>query len=327
MASNVYFWDLPGNAETAPVAGLSACNESEAHSVVDIASFLILCGTPPSSITIITPYKGQKNLIIKHLREAKMLPERALPDERIDGEDAAPITVSTVDNFQGDENDIILLSLVRCRPGNRFMELQNRFIVAMSRARLALFVVGCRDAVAKGYHNGKGPAHWVDFIKHLESTVDPAQPGVELAPRAGPALPVCCPRHATSTRAVQNRADFPIHAQWGQFCREVCTFQLPCKHSCDALCHSPAEQPHTQICRKVVERPCIAHESEPLCCGEIKRRVPTESLTDALSHFECEVVVQFNRPCGHTEAIPCFREKQIAATASSQCAVRIVCAN
>jgi superfamily I DNA and/or RNA helicase len=49
------------------------------------------------------------------------------------------LRVSSVDNFQGEENDIILLSLVRSNANNDigFLKLNNRICVALSRARVS----------------------------------------------------------------------------------------------------------------------------------------------------------------------------------------------
>ena len=48
------------------------------------------------------------------------------------------------DNYQGEENDIILLSLVRSNADNRigFLKIHNRICVALSRARCGLFIIG-----------------------------------------------------------------------------------------------------------------------------------------------------------------------------------------
>ena len=94
-----------------------------------------------------------------------------------------------MDRYQGDENDIVILSLVRARPGNRFVALLNRFIVAVSRARLGLYIVGSTNAVT-------GPDHWNRLLSSLNTVCatssDEAYPGA----RTGPQLPICCPRHA-----------------------------------------------------------------------------------------------------------------------------------
>ena len=54
------------------------------------------------------------------------------------------VYVNTVDNFQGEENCIILLSLVRSNDeGNvGFLREENRVCVALSRAREGLYVMG-----------------------------------------------------------------------------------------------------------------------------------------------------------------------------------------
>lgn len=55
---SVFFWDLKGNKEGRPLAGLSACNPTEAVAVAHLTKYLRTSGVPASSITIITPYKG-----------------------------------------------------------------------------------------------------------------------------------------------------------------------------------------------------------------------------------------------------------------------------
>lgn len=47
------------------------------------------------------------------------------------------VRVTVVDNFQGEENDIILLSLVRSNEENKigFLRTDNRICVALSRAK------------------------------------------------------------------------------------------------------------------------------------------------------------------------------------------------
>jgi superfamily I DNA and/or RNA helicase len=58
--------------------------------------------------------------------------------------------VTVVDNYQGEENDIILLSLVRSNPEGRigFLATENRVCVALSRAKEGLFIVGNMDILA-----------------------------------------------------------------------------------------------------------------------------------------------------------------------------------
>lgn len=54
------------------------------------------------------------------------------------------VRICAVDNFQGEENDIILLSLVRSNEeGNiGFLRISNRVCVALSRARKGFYCIG-----------------------------------------------------------------------------------------------------------------------------------------------------------------------------------------
>ena len=65
MLPQEFFWDIEGNAEGRPVAGLSACNYVEAEAAARLVQWLLLCGMPAPGISVITPYKGQKAAIIK----------------------------------------------------------------------------------------------------------------------------------------------------------------------------------------------------------------------------------------------------------------------
>jgi superfamily I DNA and/or RNA helicase len=55
--------------------------------------------------------------------------------------------VKTVDDFQGDERDIIILSMVRNR--SKFLTDYRRINVAISRARCLLIIVGNKIALEK----------------------------------------------------------------------------------------------------------------------------------------------------------------------------------
>jgi len=65
-------------------------------------------------------------------------------------EPLSEVHVTVVDNFQGEENDIILLSLVRSNSEGRigFLATENRVCVALSRSRLGFVIVGNMDILA-----------------------------------------------------------------------------------------------------------------------------------------------------------------------------------
>jgi len=80
-------------------------------------------------ITVIAAYAAQKVLLENQIRSQAKCEE---------------VRVSTVDGYQGEENDIILLSLVRNNDKNGvgFLKTDNRVCVALSRARHGLFMIG-----------------------------------------------------------------------------------------------------------------------------------------------------------------------------------------
>lgn len=63
---------------------------------------------------------------------------------RFEEYDHRKVRISTVDNYQGEENDIILLSLVRSNNFDQigFLKTSNRICVALSRARNGLYIFG-----------------------------------------------------------------------------------------------------------------------------------------------------------------------------------------
>jgi len=91
-------------------------------------------GYPREKISIITSYNGQKHLI------RDVIKQRCAWDPRF----GTPHKITTVDRFQGQQNDYILLSLVRTKTVGHIRDVR-RLVVAMSRARLGLYIFGRRD--------------------------------------------------------------------------------------------------------------------------------------------------------------------------------------
>ena len=52
--------------------------------------------------------------------------------------------VRTLDNYQGEENDIVLLSLVRSNTAKKigFLRAEHRVCVALSRAKMGFYCIG-----------------------------------------------------------------------------------------------------------------------------------------------------------------------------------------
>lgn len=308
----IYFWDLKDSKDGRASVGLSACNLKEVEAVVGLTSYLLQCGVPKTSISIITPYKGQKLEIIKALRKSKCLPSFNRNDSNNNNNEDS-IIVSTVDRYQGDENDIVILSLVRTQPGNQFVALLNRFIVAVSRARLGSFIIGSRVAVSQYRGNANdGPSHWRKLTNDLE-TVKASNDCAFNQSRISSTFPICCPRHNTTTMNINStNIEFPNNQNWNKvFCKEICSsIPTTCHHPCGLPCHSPTLIPHTEQCKEKVRRPCNDHIELPLLCYEARGQYPT--LQEGLNNFQCEVNVEYQRPeCEHKVNISCFNSQEI----------------
>ncbi|KAM3421402.1 hypothetical protein BST61_g1798 [Cercospora zeina] len=93
-----------------------------------------LLGYPAEKISILTAYSGQRALVkdvLKHRCEKNRL-------------FGLPGWVGTVDKYQGEQNDYIILSLTRTKSPGYLRDLR-RLTVALSRARLGLYVLGRRE--------------------------------------------------------------------------------------------------------------------------------------------------------------------------------------
>lgn len=89
------------------------------------------------SVGVICAYADQARLIRKEIKNNKS----RNPYKSFNANPEEGFMVKTVDDFQGDERDIIILSMVRTEKSN-FLEDYRRINVAISRARSLLIIVG-----------------------------------------------------------------------------------------------------------------------------------------------------------------------------------------
>jgi len=131
--------DYEGKGETEPNPFFYQ-NLGEAEYVVAIFQYMRLIGYPEAKISIITPYNGQKMLI------RDVIQQRCATNPIF----GRPHKITTVDRFQGQQNDFILLSLVRTKNVGHLRDVR-RLVVAMSRARLGLYIFGRRALFGNCY--------------------------------------------------------------------------------------------------------------------------------------------------------------------------------
>ena len=91
-------------------------------------------------VGIISPYRAQ----VQYLRRLLMKKEYFKPFRRF-------ISVNTVDGFQGQERDIIVVSLVRSNESGQigFLRDLRRMNVAITRARMKLIILGDKDTMTQ----------------------------------------------------------------------------------------------------------------------------------------------------------------------------------
>ena len=102
-------------------------NTHEANYLVALCRYLLKQGYNRSQIMLLTMYRGQL-LAMK---------------QRMKRKDFEGIRVAAVDDFQGEENDIILLSLVRSNSDGSigFFSIENRICMSLSRAKMGFYVI------------------------------------------------------------------------------------------------------------------------------------------------------------------------------------------
>ncbi|KAK1140199.1 hypothetical protein N8T08_010587 [Aspergillus melleus] len=146
----------------------SKFNEMEANMVVGLFVHLVLNGTRVEDITILTFYNGQRKRLLKFLKGNSYLQGHY-------------VNVVTVDSYQGEENEVVLLSLVRSgKPNIGFLSVENRICVALSRAKRGFYIFGNAMSLACA-----DPLWW--NVINIMGTDQPR--------RLGFYLPVTCVKH------------------------------------------------------------------------------------------------------------------------------------
>lgn len=257
----------------------SKSNKAEARRCVEIARFFLLQGYSPNQIVILTPYLGQLlhlvNMVRSNLKEATaILGERDTlelfeMDESQQQEDtttrgAQNLRCSSIDNFQGEEADIIIASLVRSnkRGAIGFLKEEQRVNVLMSRARLGMILVGNSETFRSSH---QGTAVWTPILDKMEENQQLLS-----------GLPTYCQLHPDDDPLVLSTPDdFRLYRPNGG-CGRKCTFRMDCGHPCSLMCH-PYDRQHITVqkschqpCKRVPEGCPSGHRCPKLCkedCG------------------------------------------------------------
>jgi superfamily I DNA and/or RNA helicase len=155
ISKNLFFFDHEWKEESNDFM-LSKANTKEAEMVVRFTWYILQQKQyTGKQITILTLYSGQLLKIKNLIKKSKVYLEKM-----------REIRVVNVDNYQGEENDIILLSLVRSNDSGQigFLKTSNRVCVALSRAKHGLYIFGNSKCLI----GSKKLELWVKVIQHLK---------------------------------------------------------------------------------------------------------------------------------------------------------------
>ncbi|KAH6616003.1 hypothetical protein B0J18DRAFT_403352 [Chaetomium sp. MPI-SDFR-AT-0129] len=357
-------------------------NKTGSHSnpwEVDMAKalvhHLVRQGTYKSSdIALLTPYTGQLQKLRAALNRdfAVVLSDRDQDALAQDGflqteetnETNSPQTstqslstalrLATVDNFQGEEARVIVVSLVRSNTCQKvgFLRSPNRINVLLSRAQHGLYLIG----------NATTYSHvpmWADVLGQLRERG-----------AVGGGIALVCPRHTAASKSscsgqgnpnpddppsavnviATTPACFTLHSPAGG-CTRPCDRRLePCGHSCPSPCH--ADVLHAAV---VCLQPCpriretCAHACSRLCgegcglcqvvlsdgdgvvrlprCGHVREGLACWRVTvlGELEKVRCEVVVEKRVPgCGHAVKVECWVDKREGFVCPVKCEGKVL---
>lgn len=241
-------------------------------------------------------YRGQTALIRRTMREYELKYEEVMEDpnywmkkrkypeefhsdenQRTSRNISQAVKIYTVDMYQGDENDFVIVSLVRSNPEKKigFLAERNRRCVAQSRARCGIYFIGNHEMF-------KEHPTWGALIKKLMQR-----------DCLGDRIGLVCKEHPEDPPfMVENSEALTLHS----FCRTKCNHLMSCHdHKCQKFC----QPPHThRLCevKFTFNAPC-GHQLTRLCEQEEH-------------NVECNIPVEFEFPnCGHPGKRKCFQKE------------------
>ncbi|XP_018613052.2 NFX1-type zinc finger-containing protein 1-like [Scleropages formosus] len=299
VTTNVFFVEHE-HLEESILEGHSHQNMHEATFVESLCYYLICQGYKPSQITVLTTYTGQLLCLKKIMSNSKSLLKF--------------VKLCVVDRFQGEENDIIILSLVRSNREGKvgFLKIPNRICVALSRAKKGLFCIGNMSMLSS-------VPLWNGIIEELRCHG-----------QIGEALSLRCENHPDTITTVSKAEHFAKVPHGG--CSLPCEYRLDCGHVCARQCH-PTDADHKLYkCMKACKTVCPdGHRCPKPCsakCGECKvlvtktipkcgheQQVPC---SDPAEKFLCSAPCEKTLPCGHS----CVRS--CGETCTRRCPQRVV---
>lgn len=227
-------------------------NKFEAQMILKCVKYLAQQGYRSDQVVVLTPYLAQLRLLMDVLRtendpvlndmDSHDLIRAGLMPEATAAVHKNRLRISTVDNYQGEESDIVLVSLTRSntRGDIGFLSSPERLNVLISRARDALIMVGNAKLLSEAR---KGRELWSNFFKLLKA-----------GSHIYDGFPVKCERHPGWLKFLCQPEDFNQCPDGG--CDQPCKSLLRCGlHPCPQSCHQLFD--HSKMaCEHVLQDKC-----------------------------------------------------------------------
>ncbi|KAI9769554.1 MAG: hypothetical protein M1840_004032 [Geoglossum simile] len=261
--------DVPDWKDTTSTS--SKENVFEAKMVLNCVRYLGQQGYKTDNIVVLTPYLGQLRLLAEELGKANdpvlndldshdLIRAGLIPAVSVMGRPR--IRISTIDNFQGDESDIAVVSLTRSNPRREigFMVSPERLNVLLSRARNALILIGDAETFTGSRSGGELWQQFIGLLKAGNHVYD--------------GFPIRCERHIDRVALLRCPEDFGKECPDGG-CTEPCDVMLNCGlHRCPQYCHQVHDH-SKMLCERVIEFKCAknhlrrreCHKSQPSTCA------------------------------------------------------------
>ncbi|KAE8354048.1 hypothetical protein BDV28DRAFT_96047 [Aspergillus coremiiformis] len=316
-----------GNASMQDAMATSHWNDHEIELTLALVNHLLRQGTyKAGDIAVLTPYLGQLHRMRRKLSQSFtiILGERdqgdldnagfteegqTIPSTMARSTLLQALRVATIDNFQGEEAKVVVVSLVRSNNQNRcgFLRTPNRINVLLSRAQHGMYIIG-------NSQTSRRVPMWHQVLNILKEQDN-----------FGISLDLRCPRHPSTPISVSQPEDFVQFSPEGG-CNLQCGARLQCGHPCKQKCHSellhqaaycpePCRRP-----QKGCSHPCpkLCGDSCPKKCGimmfDASRILPCGHAMASLlcwqaqdvSFVKCPTLLQKQVPhCNHEVTIPC----------------------
>ncbi|OJD15900.1 hypothetical protein AJ78_03879 [Emergomyces pasteurianus Ep9510] len=264
-------------------------NTFEVDMVLKCVRYLSQQGYKTDDMIVLTPYLAQLRLMMDVLGrendpvlndlDSYELVRAGLVPAATAKLNKSPLRISTIDNYQGEERQIVIVSLTRSnsRGDIGFLSSPERLNVLISRARDALIILGNASTFVQ---SRKGGELWTKFTNLLKE-----------GSHIYSGFPVKCERHPDRRALLSCPEDFDDCPDGG--CMEPCGVTLNCGlHQCPSRCHQLYD--HSKMpCNYLVQYTCPkghirhwkCHLNQPQTCitceKEDKRR--QKELEDQLS--------------------------------------------